>query len=218
MKQKIPFYGRFESTVRGWTRPEYYSLNTHNSANTFHSHIVQHQPNVSVVGTDEQVLEQRVIEKLANVKHRPSIIAVTDTSSESIMTGCFNQGADRVVAANQCTQNIFCALVNTLLPDDENTYYPYLINTSTQTIHFACQQIQLGKRAFDIVQYLFVNHGKIIPKQKILQDVWGAHCANGVTRRVETQICTVRQLLALDGSYGWKIVTRRNVGYGLLRV
>ena len=90
MKQKIPFYGPFEATVQNWAKNDHYSLNTHSVASKFYSYIEKHQPDVSVVGVDEAVLEQRVIEKVANNKDRPAIIAVMSSMSEPVIVGSFN--------------------------------------------------------------------------------------------------------------------------------
>ena len=86
MKQNIPFYGPLEKTVQEWTQTDHNALHTHRIASNFYSFIEQHRPHVSVVGVDEAVLEQRVIEKIANKYDRPSIIAVMENISEPLIT------------------------------------------------------------------------------------------------------------------------------------
>lgn len=217
---RLPFYssrGTFAFVVSDWANDHSLSLTQHKNVNTFWHQVNRHKPPVAVLGVDQSLLENGLLAKLATSKNRPIIVSVINSADEALLTECYQQGADRVVATPFCSAKIFQALLKALVTRD-HCYPPYHISSKIQTVSFGNTQVRLRKKPFDLAQYLFMNHGQLIPRSKILDDLWGLDGKRCSTRRIDVHICHIRRQLALDGSHGWEIRTSRQSGYGLFRI
>ena len=174
------------------------------------------RPQVVIFGVEQSLLREGVISRLATSEHRPVIVSLIKSSNEEELTECYAQGADRVVAVPYCTGNIFRALLGRL-SSKQHYYAPYLISQDTQTFKFSQIEVRLRKKTFDVALYLFVNHGKLIPRSKILHDVWELDSRQCFTRRIEVHVSKIRRMLQLDGSHDWEIRVSRGFGYGIFR-
>lgn len=174
-------------------------------------------PPVVIIGADQSLLVKRIISRLATSKNRPIIIALVESTEESLLTACYQQGADRVIAIPHCSARIFCALMKTLQTRDI-LCPPYRFCVATQICNVGNRPVRLTTKTFGIARYLFAHHGELIPKETILKDVWGLESDECVTRRIEVHMCHVRRQLSLDGSLGWEVRSRRKKGYGIFRI
>lgn len=190
------------------------SLETHSQESTLWRQIHHRHPQVVILGVDPQVLSSGLIRRLSTIANRPIIVSLLETVDDQMLGDCYAQGSDRVLAIPNCSADIFHALLHTLVRKEIN-YSPYRISSKIRTINFADNEVRLTKKTFAVAKYLFVNHGKLISKSRILRELWGLDSAHCLTRRVDVQVSQVRKLLALDGSFGWEIRTNANSELGV---
>jgi DNA-binding response OmpR family regulator len=224
---KLPFYtdSEFLSELAvSWSGYPVYSLEPTPTTGSSHLQTGGAKPPVVVVAATDAVVRQQFIAKMyeATPSQRPYIIALTDSTDESVLVELLQQGSDRALSTSQCSPAIFRALINTLLPKSRTLFHyePYHFNAQNQTVSVGGQSIRLRRKLFEIAHYLFINHGKMVTKESMLLDVWGMDDLVCRTRRVESQISLVKKQLQLDGTHGWTLRSNRGMdrGYGLFRV
>jgi len=71
------------------------------------------------------------------------------------------------------------------------------------------EEVVLTFKEFTLLEFLLVNQGIVLTREKLLNEVWG-YTYEGETRTIDTHIMTLRQKLLSGGS---RIKTVRNVGY-----
>lgn len=216
-RHTFPFFthgNSFDFVTDHWNDEQKVVLENHKQESTLWPEVHLRNPKLVIIGIDPAILSSGIIRRLATISNRPTIVAVVETSEESLLTECYAQGSDRVVAVPDCSARIFQALIETLIRK-ESHYPPVRINSKIQTIDIGDSEVRLAKKTFDVAQYLFINHGKLVSKSRILQDLWDLDSTQCLTRRVDVHISRVRKLLALDGSCGWEIRTHSNDGCGI---
>ena len=86
------------------------------------------------------------------------------------------------------------------------------IDTATREVRVADTVIELSVREYDLLMFLATNAGQVLPRQRILDEVWGYNFF-GDENNVEVYIRYLRQKLGdLDHE---RIQTVRGVGYRL---
>lgn len=206
----------FGSLINHWTSGCRILVEQYKHESSLLQSVSRSRSQVVVFGVDQSLLSKGLVSRMAKAAHRPVIVALIKTYNESEITECYAQGADRVVVVENCTARIFQALLGRLAGKDKY-FPPYLINHSIQTIKFAGIEVRLTKKTFDLAQYLFVNHGKVLSKSKILFDLWGMDSKQCLTHRIEVHVSHIRRLLELDGTHDWEIRAQRSLGYGIFR-
>ena len=206
----------FRSLISKWTGDFRVSPKLYENEDSLLQRVSRERPQVVIFGVDQSLLHKGLVSRIATGAHRPVIVSLIETLNEPELIECYEQGADRVIAVPNCTASIFQALLGRLA-SKEHCFPPYLINHEIQTIGFSGVEVRLTKKTFDVAQYLFLNHGKLLSKSKILSDVWGMDSKKCFTHRVEVYISHIRRQLQLDGSHGWEIRARRHLGYGIFR-
>ncbi|WP_326658199.1 response regulator transcription factor [Streptomyces sp. NBC_00385] len=86
------------------------------------------------------------------------------------------------------------------------------MDEATYTVTRAGHPVQLTPTEYNLLHYLLVNAGRIIPKEQILRHVWSWD-STVESSVVETYVSYLRRKLDRHGAP--LIVTRRGVGYGL---
>ena len=86
------------------------------------------------------------------------------------------------------------------------------IDTATRDVLVAGREVSLSAREFDLLLYLAINADQVLPRQRILDEVWGYNFF-GDENNVEVYIRYLRQKLG-DPDHG-RIQTVRGVGYRL---
>lgn len=71
------------------------------------------------------------------------------------------------------------------------------------------EPIELTYKEYELLRYLIINKGIVLPRENIMQKIWGCDY-EGESRTLDVHIKTLRQKL---GSLGAYIKTVRNVGY-----
>ena len=83
------------------------------------------------------------------------------------------------------------------------------INLSTYRVFISSTEIQLTAKEFLLFKHLVQKNGRIQPREKLLEEVWGYN-SSVTTRTVDTH---VKRLRSKIGDIGTKIETVRGVGY-----
>ncbi|MGO8686263.1 MAG: response regulator transcription factor [Candidatus Dormibacteria bacterium] len=86
------------------------------------------------------------------------------------------------------------------------------IDTATREVHVGDRQLELSVREYDLLHYLALNSHQVVPRQRLLDEVWG-HTFFGDENNVEVYIRYLRQKLG-DTDHR-RIQTVRGVGYRL---
>ena len=86
------------------------------------------------------------------------------------------------------------------------------IDTATREVHLGDRLIELSVREYDLLHYLAVNCDQVLPRQRILDEVWGYNFF-GDENNVEVYVRYLRNKLG-DSDHR-RIQTVRGVGYRL---
>src|SRR6202140_248969 len=86
------------------------------------------------------------------------------------------------------------------------------IDTATREVRTGDRCVDLSVREYDLLLYLASNAGQVLPRQRILDEVWGYNFF-GDENNIEVYVRYLRQKLG-DGSHE-RIQTVRGVGYRL---
>nr|WP_233221522.1 response regulator transcription factor [Streptomyces carminius] len=87
---------------------------------------------------------------------------------------------------------------------------PLLIDVSARQVRLDGRLIDLTRKEFDLVRLLASHPGTVVPRKRIMQEVWGDAWSR---RTIDTHVSSIRSKL---GSPGW-ITTVRGVGFQLGR-
>nr|WP_225801915.1 response regulator transcription factor [Streptomyces sp. NK15101] len=87
---------------------------------------------------------------------------------------------------------------------------PLLIDVSARQVRLDGRPVDLTRKEFDLVRLLASQPDAVVPRKRIMQEVWGGAWSR---RTVDTHISSIRSKL---GSPGW-IMTVRGVGFQLGR-
>ena len=88
-----------------------------------------------------------------------------------------------------------------------------VLDTSSRTVQRGGTQITLSAKEYDILEYLILNKGKIISREKIENHVWNFDYSGG-TNIVDVYIRYLRK--KLDDGFDEKLIhTVRGMGYVL---
>ena len=84
-----------------------------------------------------------------------------------------------------------------------------VLNNEKHEVTIAGKTIDLTFKEYELLQYLLINRGIVLERDRIMELVWGVMYV-GESRTLDMHIKTLRQKL---GEYGSRIRTVRNVGY-----
>ena len=93
---------------------------------------------------------------------------------------------------------------------------PFTVNRDARTVQRSGQRIELTDKEYALAEFLFLNAGKIVSRQHLLEAVWGLH-AKAQTRTVDTHMSRLRSKLGLSGEHGWRLRAVHQFGYRLER-
>lgn len=87
---------------------------------------------------------------------------------------------------------------------------PIRLSEETYEVFFNDELIELSKTEFRLLQYLLQNQGRVVTKERLLDEIWG-YSFNTTTTVVDTYISYLRKKLHRDGFDGIKTV--RGIGF-----
>ena len=150
-------------------------------------------------------------------KHRQiPVIMLTAKSSEMERIKGLDLGADDYITKPFSVMEVIsrvkavlrrCTADNT--PPDEITVGLIRLHQARRAVYIAETEVPLTYKEFELLQYMMINPGIVLGRDKLLSQVWGFDYS-GESRTVDMHIKSLRQKL---GEAGTEIKTVRNVGY-----
>ena len=83
------------------------------------------------------------------------------------------------------------------------------LNPDTHEVTRGDRVVELTQREFELLEYLMRNERIVVPRQRLLEEVWGYRVAAG-ERTVDSHVRAIRRKLGPD-----VIRTRHGIGYAL---
>jgi DNA-binding response OmpR family regulator len=87
-----------------------------------------------------------------------------------------------------------------------------VIDPDRREVKINAKIIELKPKEFDLLLYMAQNHGRALPRERILEQVWGWNYI-GESRTVDVHIRWLRQKIEIDASQPKRLVTIRGSGY-----
>lgn len=157
---------------------------------------------------------------LKNIKNNPStkdlpIIMLTAKTGELNTVKALDSGADDYIEKPFSIMELISrikAVLRRTKKDSDILYYDNLIlDREKHKLIIDDEDIILTNKEFQLLEYLMINQGIVLSRDKILEDVWGFDF-QGETRTIDVHIRSLRLKLKSEGQH---IKTIINVGYKL---
>ena len=147
------------------------------------------------------------------------VIFLTAKSSEIDEVHGLNIGADDFIQKPVSTKKIIARIKSNLRKSGKEssssdtrakvTIGPLEIDHERYVVYLDKEQLIFPKKEFEILSFLARNPGKVYPREKILNDVWG-NDIYVVERTIDVHVRKIREKL---GKYSNLIETVKGVGY-----
>ena len=177
---------------------------------SFTAAITDEQPDVALL--DIMLPDGSGLDALRYIKARypaVSCIMLSALSKEEDKVNGLNTGADDYIAKPFSVLEL-TARVNARLRGKRQPSVITPGNVTLNTESFLCEidgnAVTLNRKEFELLKYFMENHGKVLPREKLLTEIWGYDA--GETRTLDNHVARLRKL-------GVKIETVFGVGYRL---
>lgn len=177
---------------------------------SFTAAITDEQPDVALL--DIMLPDGSGLDALRYIKARypeVSCIMLSALSKEEDKVNGLNTGADDYIAKPFSVLEL-TARVNARLRGKRQPSVITAGNVTLNTESFLCEidgnAVTLNRKEFELLKYFMENHGKVLPREKLLTEIWGYDA--GETRTLDNHVARLRKL-------GVKIETVFGVGYKL---
>jgi DNA-binding response OmpR family regulator len=174
--------------------------------------------------------------RTADLETCSALRAATDTPLLAICYGgdqviaALHHGADACIVAPFSLAE-FVARVGALLrrsslppgtgsgrpPGDTETVGSLVLDRLARTAQVGNRNLRLGRKEFDLLSLLLAEHGRALPRDRLLSAVWGAGSDIG-PKTLDVHIHQLRSKLAAAGDVPVRISTVTRVGYRLDRL
>ena len=146
-------------------------------------------------------------------KKLPIIMVTAKTADIDLVKG-LEDGADDYIKKPFSVMELISrvkALLRRTEPEDVKTIVldDLVLNNEKHEVTIAGKTIDLTFKEYELLQYLLINRGIVLERDRIMELVWGVMYV-GESRTLDMHIKTLRKKL---GEYGDIIRTIRNVGY-----
>lgn len=148
--------------------------------------------------------------RLIKTRH-PDVICImlSALSKEEDKVGGLNMGADDYIAKPFSVLEL-TARINARLRGKQRNPVLSVDNITLNTETFTCtvdgSPVALNRKEFELLKYFMENAGKVIPRDRLLTEVWGYDA--GETRTLDNHVARLRKS-------GIKIETVFGIGYKL---
>ncbi|MCX4098083.1 response regulator transcription factor [Nocardia sp. alder85J] len=146
-----------------------------------------------------------VAQQLRSTGYEAPVLFLTARDAVSDRVGGLTAGADDYVSKpfslEEVVVRLRAILRRTARPEDETErlrYADLVLDADTHQVWRGDTPIRLSPREFDLLGYLLLNAGKVVSRNQILENVWGAG-EKRTSRVVETFISHVRQKVDAGG-------------------
>jgi DNA-binding response OmpR family regulator len=93
---------------------------------------------------------------------------------------------------------------------------PFRVHRGARSVERNGERLPLTDKEYALAEFLFLNAGKVVSRQHLLEAVWGRD-ANTNSRTVDTHMSRLRGKLGLGTDVGWQVVSVHQFGYRLER-
>ena len=173
-----------------------------------------------ILGADLVVLDLGLpdIDGLDVARSSVPILVLTARADEVDMVVGLDAGADDYVTKPFRLAELL-ARVRALLrragsdfQDDALEAQDIKIDVSAHRAFQDGRELQLTAKEFDLLRILIKEAGNVVPRQVIMQEVWGSDPA-GSTKTLDMHISWLRRKLGDDATYPYYISTVRGMGF-----
>jgi len=209
--------------VANWLEEAGYAVRVFRSAGEFRRR--QGGEAVDLLLLDWMLPDSTGIEVIATIRssangNLPVIFLTARDAEDDMVQGLASGGDDYVVKPPK--QRELIARVSAVLrrhvgdsdAGESLDLQPYSIDGKRRRISVDGREIELTQREFDLANFLFRRHGRIISRDALLHNVWNLSAAVS-TRTVDTHISRLRKKLDLSGENGWRLTAIYQHGYRL---
>jgi DNA-binding response OmpR family regulator len=152
------------------------------------------------------------------------ILFMTHRDSDNDIVQALSEGADDYIT-KPVSREVTIARVNALArrsgvggeASGDFQFGEFRIVTDNNTIMRNGNPIELTEKEFRVALMLFVNTGRLLSRNHMLEVVWGVG-PELATRTVDTHISRIRRKLALWPENGWRLKAVYHHGYRLERI
>ena len=159
-----------------------------------------------------------VLKKIRENRISTPVLILSAKSQVSDRIKGLNQGADDYLTKPFDTNELLARIRALLRRKAEFTgdileFGDITLDRDSFEICKAEHKIALGKKEFQIMEMLILNHGKTIDKEKFIEKIWG-YDTNAEYNTIEVYVSFLRKKLTAIGS-NTEIKSLRGVGYAL---
>ena len=155
----------------------------------------------------------------------PTLMLTARGRAEDVLRG-FAAGADDYIT-KPFDLAILIARIRGLLrrrawltePRDSAPAHPDVATFADKSVDFNRLELQVGGQVFpltlmeaNLLRYLIEHAGEVVPRKKMLEDVWGLH-EDTDTRAIDNFIVRLRRYVEQDPTHPRHLLTVRGVGY-----
>lgn len=163
----------------------------------------------------------KLLEQIRETEPSIGILFVTSRNDEDDIVAALKEGADdylvKPVRQAETLARISSVMRRTLGVNNEDKeihYAPFTLNRDHYTVSHGDDLIQLTSKEFEVANFMFLNHDRLLSRNHILESVWGVS-SELTTRTVDVHISKIRLKLGLRPDRGWRMVSVYKYGYRL---
>lgn len=159
-----------------------------------------------------------LLKKLRSSNIPVPVIFMTSRDAEEDIVSALQTGADDylVKPARKAETLARIAVLERRSADYQQPqqYPPYTLNSEHFSVQYNNETIQLTRKEFDLIRFMFQNSGRVLSRSHILESVWGLN-QNVTTRTLDSHMSKLRRKLTLTPEHGWRMVSIYQFGYRL---
>jgi len=149
--------------------------------------------------------------------HGARVLMLTARTLEEDVVRGFEAGADDYVAKPYRLAELLARVRALLRRGGQTTrtiqFGEYGLDLDGRKItNAAGDLVELTRKEFDLLAYLLENRDRALPRQQILDDVWGADVIVD-SRTIDNFVSSLKKKLDWRPDHGYRIETVRGVGY-----
>ena len=169
---------------------------------------------------DDTLGDMSALELVREVRRRADIpiVVITASNDEDHIVALLDAGADQCAAKpvpiREVVARVRAAMRRTSGPQDEPTTIEIndvRLDPVARVLTVRGSEVRLTKKEFELLHLLMANSGQILPRQLIIDRVWGPDAPEGKT--LDTHIRRLRTKVEDNPKVPERIATIRKVGY-----
>lgn len=142
------------------------------------------------------------------------VIMITAKGTESDKVRGFDSGADDYVTKPFSVMELISRIKAVLRRSGKDNsdiieHCGIILDAKSRTVTVCGENVSVTYKEFELLRYLLINRGSVVPRSILLEKIWGYHF-EGESRTLDVHIGSLRHKL---GEQGKLIETIRNVGY-----